>query len=200
MGRQKDKPAGQKPDNGEMRRRWGAWMKSGAFSRLGAQGLRMALWVQHHADWSECHVYVSIRDIARQMDLGTSTVSRGITELVKEGVLVLVRGGGQGRKSIYVVPNCAPVGCAAVPYGGAVVPGGREQVFHTGAQLFPNAGAVVPGGREQLRHHVEPISSRSMSISINTHGLTTTETAGAGRKPAPPLRQDRMIPDEEPGE
>lgn len=191
----KAKPAG-KGDNGELRRRWGALLEAGCFTRIGAQGLRMALWVNHRADWSECTVYVSIREIAREMGLGTSTVSRGISELVEEGVLVLVRGGGQGRKSVYMVPNCAPVRCAAVPYAGAVVPGGREQVFHTEAQLFPNGGAVVPVGREQLRPHVEPIARDSIGISRNTNGITKAETAGAGLRPAPPLREHRRIRDD----
>ena len=201
MARHKDKgrPAA-KPDKGEMRRRWGALLEAGCFTRLGAQGLRMALWVNHTANWSECTVYVSIREIAKEMGLGTSTVSRGIAELVDEGVLVLVRGGGQGRKSVYMVPNCAPVRCAAVPYGGAVVPGGREQLFHTGAQLFPNAGAVVPGGREQLRPHVEPMTRSFIGIQGNTNETTKAETAGAGLRPAPPLREHRRIRDDSDGD
>lgn len=200
MPRRKREPSAGKPDKGEMRRRWGALLEAGCFTRLGAQGLRMALWVNHRADWSECTVYVSIREIAKEMGLGTSTVSRGIAELVEEGVLVLLRGGGQGRKSVYMVPNCAPVRCAAVPYGGAVVPGGREQVFHTGAQLFPNAGAVVPGGREQLRPHVEPMTRSSIGIPVNTNGSTKAETSGAGLRPAPPLREHRRIRDDRDGE
>ena len=201
MARRKDKatPEG-RPDKGEMRRRWAALLEAGCFTRLGAQGLRMALWVNHNANWSKCTVYVSIREIAKEMGLGTSTVSRGITELVNEGVLTLVRGGGQGKKSVYVVPNCAPVRCAGVPNAGAVVPGGREQVFQTGAQLFPNGGAVVPGGREQLRPHMEPMSRSFIGIQGNTNERTKAETAGAGLRPAPPLREHRRIRDDSDGE
>ena len=179
MARRKDKatPEG-RPDKGEMRRRWGALLEAGCFTRLGAQGLRMALWVNHNANWSKCTVYVSIREIAKEMGLGTSTVSRGITELVNEGVLTLVRGGGQGKKSVYVVPNCAPVRCAGVP----------------------NAGAVVPGGREQLRPHMEPMSRSFIGIQGNTNERTKAETAGAGLRPAPPLREHRRIRDDSDGE
>lgn len=201
MAKRKRKASGNVHNpKGEMRRRWGALWATGAFGRVGAQGLRMALWAFYRGDFRTCEVRVSVREIARQMGVGTSTVHRGLHELVSEGVLELVSGGGQGRRSVYVVANCAPVGNSTVPEGGTNCSGGRNALFRRVEQTVPTYGTNCSGGRNKLRPHMEQMSVISIGNSIITNGDTNADAAVAGRRPAPPLRPDRRIADDSDGE
>lgn len=191
MAKRTKKAGNRHSDRGEMRRRWEAIWDSGCFVRLGAQGLRMALWVNRKANWTTCEIRVSVRDIALQMGVGTSTVQRGINELVAEGVLELQSGGGPGRKSVYIVPNRAPVGNSCAPNGGAVVPGGRVQAHLRTGTTAPAYGYNRAPVRVQPRPHMVRNDINSIGIHLDTNGISNAETAEAGRKPARRLRRIR---------
>ncbi len=192
----KAKAGNSRSDNGELRRRWESLWDSGVFVRLGAQGLRMALWVNRKANWSTCEVFVSVRQIAQQMGVGSSTVQRGLSELLAEGVLELVRGGGPGRCSIYAVTNRAPVRNSSAPDGGAVVPGGRVQAHRPPGTTAPPYGSNRAPVGVQPRPHMEQLASNSIGIHFNTNGVSNAETAEAGRKPARRLRRIRAWTDD----
>jgi len=192
----KAKAGKSRSDNGELRRRWESLWDSGVFVRLGAQGLRMALWVNRKANWSTCEVFVSVRQIAQQMGVGSSTVQRGLSELLAEGVVELIRGGGPGRCSVYAVTNCAPVRHSSAPDGGAVVPGGRVQAHRRAGTTAPPSGTNRAPVRVQPRPHMEQLASNSIGIHFNTNGVSNAETAEAGRKPARRLRRIRAWTDD----
>lgn len=196
MAKKKGQPKNENDPKGEMRRRWKSLWQSGAFSRVGAQGLRMALWAFYRGDFTTCEVRVSVREVARQMGVGTSTVHRGLNELLAEGILELVRGGGQGRRSVYMVANCAPVGNSTVPEVGTNCSGGGNALFRRVEQTAPPYGTNCSGGRDELRPHLEPLTNISIGIPRITNGYINAETAGAGRKPAPPLREHRRLRDD----
>jgi hypothetical protein len=196
VAKQRKRAGNRHSENGEFRRRWEVMWESGCFVRLGAQGLRMAHWVARKVNWSTCEIYVSVRQIASQMGVGTSTVQRGINELVTEGMIKLVRGGGPGRSSVYVVPNRAPVGNSSAPDGGALVPGGRVQAHLPPGTTAPPYGSNRAPVRVQPRPHMEQNAINSIGIHFNTNGVSNAETAGAGRKPARRLRRIRAWTDE----
>ena len=200
MAKRKARAQNQHDPKGEMRRRWGALWADGSFTRIGAQGLRMALWAFYRGDFKTCEVRVSVRELARQMGVGTSTVHRGINELVSEGILELVRGGGAGRRSVYMVANRAPVGNTTVPEVGTDCSGGRQQPFRRPATTAPPLGTNRSGGGNKPRPHVEPLTNISIGNQCITNGFINADAAGAGRRPAPPLREDRRIRDDDDGE
>lgn len=200
MARGKKKTGNKADPKGEMRRRWGALWESGAFCRIGAQGLRMALWAFYRGDFASCEVRVSVREIARQMGVGTSSVHRGLNELLDEGILVLVRGGGQGRRSVYMVSNCAPVGNGTVPTVGTNCSEGRQQLFPPLGRTVPTSGTNCAPVGNKLRPHVEPLTVLSIGNPSITNGYIKADAAGAGSRPAPPLREHRRIRDDDDGE
>jgi hypothetical protein len=178
---------------GELRRRWELLWEAGCFVRLGAQGLRMALWVHRKANWSTGEIFVSVRQIARQMGSAPSTVQRGINELVEEGVIELVRGGGPGRSSVYVVPNRAPVRNSSAPEVGTLVPGGRVQAHRRAGTTAPPLGTNRAPVGNKPRQHMEHIAINSIGIQLYTNGVINAETDGGGREPPPRLREHRRI-------
>ena len=200
MAKRKANPKNQHDPKGEMRRRWKALWADGSFARIGAQGLRMALWAFYRGDFETCEVRVSVRELARQMGVGTSTVHRGLNELISEGILELVRGGGAGRRSVYMISNRAPVGNTTVPEVGTDCSGGRQQPFRRSATTAPPLGTNRSGGGNKPRPHVEPLTNISIGNQHITNGFINAETAGAGLRPAPPLREHRRIRDDSDGE
>lgn len=196
MAKEKTGPSNKQNPNGELRRRWGALWKAGAFTKVGAQGLRMALWIFYRAKFSTCEVEISARDVARQMGVGHTTVHRGIAELVAEGVIELVRGGGAGRKSVYVVANRTPVRNTTVPYVGTTRTPVRNTSFHTQEQTVPPLGTNrTPVGNKpypQLEH----TDNISIGNSIITNGYINADTAVAGLGPATPYRTHRRLRDD----
>lgn len=193
-------PKNQHDPKGEMRRRWGALWADGSFARIGAQGLRMALWAFYRGDFKTCEVRVSVRELARQMGVGTSTVHRGLQELVSEGILELVRGGGSGRRAVYMVSNRSGGGNTSVPEAGTDCSGGWTQPFPPPGQTVPEVGTNRSGGGNKPRPHVEPLTNISIGNQRITNGFIKADAAGAGLRPAPPLREDRRIRDDSDGE
>lgn len=183
-----------KDPRGEMRRRWEVILRDGGFTRVGAQGRLVALFALWQGNWSTCEVRVSTREIARLMGVGSSTVARGLQELVDEGILVLVRGGGAGRRSVYVVPNRAPVRDTTVPTSGTPCPDVGDSLSRPMGQTAPPYGTDCAPVRDELRHHSGRMYSvNSIGMSINTNGVTSAETDGAVLGTAPRLREHRRI-------
>jgi hypothetical protein len=176
-----------------MRRRWEALWTAGCFTQIGAQGLRMALWVNLRANWRTCEIKVSVRRVAREIGCGPSSVQRGINELVKVGILHLLSGGGPGRRSVYVVPNCAPVGNSSAPYGGAVVPVLRVQALPPAGTTAPPLGTNCAPVGNKLRPHTEHMTVISVGINKDTNRNNNTDTAGAGVRPARRVRESRLV-------
>lgn len=194
------RPKNSHDPKGEMRRRWGSLWADGSFTRIGAQGLRIALWVFYRGDFTTCEIRVSVRELAQQMGVGTSTVHRGLRELVAEGILELVRGGGSGRRSVFRVANRSGGGNTSVPEVGTTRAGGGNGSFLPPEQTAPPYGTNRSGGGNKPRPQVEPLTSISIGKSSFTNGNINAEMAVAGRRPAPPLREHRRIRDDSDGE
>lgn len=97
---------------GEMRRRWRAMMDDGSLAALRSEGRLAALYVLYAADWSSCHVRLSMRHAARSLGVHVTTVRRGISQMIAGGLLEVLEPGEGGRRTLYVVPERARAVCA----------------------------------------------------------------------------------------
>ena len=99
---------GKKPSRkGEMRRRWRAMMDDGSLAALRSEGRLAALYVLYAADWSSCHVRLSMRRAAKSLGVHTTTVRRGIAQMISGGLLEVLEPGEGGGRTLYVVSERA---------------------------------------------------------------------------------------------
>lgn len=186
----KPKRGNPKRDLSELRARWKVLLDGGAFTQVGGQGRLVALYVLLRADWGSCEVSLSVRRAATVLGASTSTVRRGIGELVDVGVLELVRG-GIGKKAVYVVSKRAPVRRAGVPDGGAPETGRGRAVCLGVARSAPPSGAERAPVRRALRpHRARNSVSFSVSPVTNSERASDEATPGAGSGPAPASLHD----------
>lgn len=96
--------AGDKPSRkGEMRRRWRAMLEDGSLAALRSEGRLAALYVFYAADWSSCQVRMSMRKAARSMGVQTTTIRRGISQMVSGGILEVLERSEGGGKTLFLI-------------------------------------------------------------------------------------------------
>lgn len=90
-------------DRGEMRRRVKSLLTGGTVGRLRSEGRLMACYVFFFADFTTCHVRVSVRGAAKTMGVSPNTVRRGLQQLVEAAVVALVEDAGRSRATYEVL-------------------------------------------------------------------------------------------------
>ena len=90
-------------DRGEMRRRVKSLLTGGTVGRLRSEGRLMACYVFFFADFTTCHVRVSVRGAAKTMGVSPNTVRRGLQQLLEAAVVSLVEDAGRSRATYEVL-------------------------------------------------------------------------------------------------
>lgn len=99
--------ADKKADRGEMRRRVKALLACGAVGRLRSEGRLMACYVFYFADFTTCHVRVSVRGAAKTMGVSPNTVRRGLRQLLEADMVTAVDD-ATGSRTTYEVAAPPP--------------------------------------------------------------------------------------------
>ena len=181
----------------EMRRRWRAVLEGGHLAALGSEGRLMASYVQYWADFSSCEVRFSMRYAARYLGVQVTTVRRGVSQLIAAGILGVVEASEGSGRTRYVVLERAQGVCAPPDTLRARE---RTQGVRAPDTLRARSEHEACAQRTQPVRAVGTLCARNKFISIGspkrTNGECSAETAGAGRKPAPPLREHRRLRDD----
>lgn len=162
-----------KSSTGEMRRRHEAIIRSGALARLGSEGRLVFGVALCWASYRTCEFRMSVRGAATVCGVHPTTIRRGLSQLVAEGV-VQTGPTEAGKRQIYRF-NPAFGGDATCPPGARVVTAPRAQVVR--ATATPRARS----GDEACAHGAQGVSgartSRAPYSSIALNGSSRTVEA-----------------------
>lgn len=170
---------------GEMRRRWRAMMDDGSLAALRSEGRLAALYVLYAADWSSCHVRLSMRRAAKSMGVHATTVRRGIAQMISGGLLEVLEPGDGTGTTLYVVPERArvvrtPDTSRARECAPAVRAPGTSGA-RSGHEPCAERARVVRGARTLCARN----SFLSSGSPVRTSGDISEATPDAGLGPAP---------------
>lgn len=93
----------EKLDLGTLRRRFEAFAADGSLARLGSEARLVALYVLMRANWADCSLSMSHRHAAEQLGTHQTTIRRGVSKLVKAGILQKTRESEGTRWAQYTV-------------------------------------------------------------------------------------------------
>lgn len=178
--------ADRKPSRkGEMRRRWRAFLEDGSLAALRSEGRLAALYVFYAADWSTCQVRMSMRKAARSMGVQTTTIRRGISQMVLGGILEVLERPEGGGKTLFRVSERAQ-GVRAPDTSGARERAQGVRAPDTGcARSAHEPCAPRTQGVRAARTLCARNSFLSSGSPVRTSGDSSEAAPGAGSGPAP---------------
>ncbi len=176
-----------------LRSRWREFLADGSLASLGSEGRLVALYVFERADWSTCEVRFSLRRAAEAMNAQFTTVRRGVSQLLRAGVLEVLEPGNGRSRTKYIVPlrarsvltpstQCAQARARSVL--SPSTPCAQSEHVACSERARSVLGASTGGA-----HYSVSLSGTSVSTSESI----SAETAGAGVGPARRLRPHRML-------
>lgn len=181
-----------------LRTRWREFLADGSLASLGSEGRLVALYVFERADWSTCEVRFSFRRAADAMKCHFTTVRRGVSQLLKAGVLEVLEPGSGRSRAKYLIPLRAhsvlspSTPCAQARAHLVLTPSTPcAQTEH--ATCSARAHSVLSASTGGAQYSVSFSGS-----SVRASERSSAETAVAGSRPARRLRADRMIAPPEP--
>lgn len=182
---------------GEMRRRWRAMMDDGSLAALRSEGRLAALYVLYAADWSSCHVRLSMRRAAKSLGVHVTTVRRGISQMISGGLLEVLEPGEGGGKTLYVIPERA----RAVRAPDTSRARSRAQAVRAPDTSGARAGHEPCAPRARAVRTARTLCARNSFLfsgsPVRTSGDSSEATPGAGHGPAPaclPNQSDAVAP------
>ena len=159
----------------ELRTRWRSALEAGSLASLRSEGRLVALYVFLKADWSTCQVVMSMRKAARNLGVQSTTVRRGVSQLIEAGILRNVRRSEGGQATVFEVQRCAQ---------GVRTP--DTQCAHPAHEVCAPRARLVRSARTRCAHD----SVLPSGISVNTSGTTSAASPTAGEEPAAACRQN----------
>lgn len=177
----------------ELRTRWRSALEAGSLASLRSEGRLVALYVFLKADWSTCQIVMSMRKAARNLGVQSTTVRRGVSQLVKAGILRNVRSSEGGQATVFEVQRCAqgvraPDTSRAHPRAQGVRTPDTQRAHPAHEACAPRA-RPVRSARTRCAHD----SVLPSGISVNTSGTTSAATPSAGGEPADARRQSEEV-------
>ena len=168
----------------ELRTRWRLALEGGPLPSLRSEGRLVALYVFLNADWASCEVKFSMRRAAEVMGVQPTTVRRGVSQLVKAGVLRVEGKSKDGNKTCFVVERCAravrtPDTSGAQARAPLVRTPDTSRAHPAHEPCAPRA-PLVRSARTRCAHN----SVLSSGIPVNTSGTSSQATPATGQGPA----------------
>lgn len=178
--------ADRKPSRkGSLRRRWRSLLEDGSLAALRSEGRLAALYVFYAADWSSCQVRLSMRHAARALGVQTTTVRRGISQLVAGGILEVLDKPEGAAKTLYRV--CERAQCVRAPDTSGARP--RTQGVRAPDTQCARSAHEPCAPRTHPVRAARTLCARNSVLSsgypVITSGDTSESTPGAGLGPAP---------------
>lgn len=171
---------------GEMRRRWRAVLEDGLLTSLGSEGRLVASYVQYWGDFTTCEVRFSMRYVAKYLGAQVTTVRRGVSQMLKAGILEVVEASDGVGRTTYVVPERARSVCAPPDTTGART---RARSVCAPDTLRARSGHEACAQRAPVVRAARTLGARNSFLSIGSPERTNVEsseaTPDAGAAPAP---------------
>lgn len=181
---------------GEMRRRWKALSQDGSIARLRSEGRLVALYVFLVADWTTCQIRIPLRRAARFMGVYPTAIKRGLEQLLAEGILEDSERKDTHGNTFWLIKKRTQgvyrAHTSGVRPGTRAVYGAHTSGVQSAHEPCTERTHTVYSAHTGCEHN----SVLSSGSPVRTSGCTSAETAGAGRKPAPPLREHRRLRDD----
>jgi hypothetical protein len=179
-------PEKEQSKQGEMRRRWRAILEDGSLASLGSEGRLVACYVQHWADFSSCEVRFSMRYVAKYLGVQSTTVRRGVSQMIKAGILAVVAASEGAGRTRYVVQDRAQ-GVRTHP--DTLRAQGCAQGVRTPDTPCAQSAHATCAPRARYVRSPRTLCARNTFLSIGspkrTNGESSEAAPGAGLEPAP---------------